>query len=446
MKTYGVILAGGSGSRLWPLSSDSTPKHLLTLGGQESLLVQTVRRLLPQIPPRQIVVVTHCEQQPLVARHLDAVGPLLTQNILAEPERRNTLPAIIWAVSHILKREADALIGVFPSDHRIENIPAFWDAVEKGLQAARENFLVTFGIPPTRPATGFGYIQQGKERIGDGAWKIARFTEKPDAKTARGYLQSKDYFWNAGMFVFKASVFLKEVQKYQPALLMEKNYSRLPNLSVDVGIFEKSKQGAVLPAAFGWNDLGSWEAVYESSPKDHRQNVCEGEVFASDTEGCLLHSQDGVLATIGLKNAAVIQTKEGCLVARRDCLEEVKKMAEQFKGKKTGENRPWGSFIVLEEGPGYKVKRITVKPGQILSLQSHQRRAEHWTVVVGAGRVTVGEKVVTLKPNETIHIPKKAKHRIENPGKELLQFIEVQVGDYLGEDDIVRFEDKYGRA
>lgn len=452
MKTYAVVLAGGIGSRLWPLSRDLTPKHLLTLRGTENLLVQTIHRLLKKISLQRILVVTNRDQKFLVGDQLAAIDPALKENILAEPDQRNTLPAITWAVSHILKSQRDALVGVFPSDHIILDVDKFLRTLEKGLETAQGNFLVTFGIPPTRPATGFGYIQRGREKLSTGAWRVARFVEKPDRKVAQRYHLSKNYFWNTGMFVFKATAFLEEVQKYQPAVFnafrngrsIEEIYSKIPSLSVDRGIFEKSKQTVVLPDSFGWSDLGSWETVYEITPKDRRQNVCKGEIVAVDTEGCLLRSQRGLLATLGLKEMAVIQTEDACLIAPRSRLEEVKKMVEKLRREKdlrvrfsASEERPWGSFTVLEDGKGYKVKRVSVKPGQILNLQFHKYRMEYWVIVQGTGKITVGEKVVTLKANETIQIPRETKHRVENLGKDLLQFIEVQVGDYLGEEDVV---------
>lgn len=458
MDLFAVILAGGSGNRLWPLSRAGHPKHLLSLDGRESLLQQTLRRLLRLLPPRNVLIVTRRDQEAEVRRQFGAVAAFPPENVLSEPEGRNTLPAALWASRVIVRSKPDATIGIFPSDHLVTDEEAFRKDVAAAADAAQDGFLVTFGIRPTEPSTGFGYVQTERP-LKNKVLKAARFVEKPDLATAQGFLAREDYFWNSGMFVFKASCFLEEAARWQPAMSKAAEgfdqgtpaedvvaiYASLPSVSIDTGVMEKSDQVALVPASFGWSDLGSWKAVYDALEKDGDGNVLRGRVRADGTRSSLLLSSQGVLAGIGLENMVVVRSGDSVLVCSRDRAEDVKKIAEAIPQPSATTERPWGRYTVLEEGPGYKLKRIVVEPGQKLSLQRHQRRAEHWVVIEGTAKVINSDREVLLQKNESTFIPIGEKHRLENPGAEPLIIIEVQTGDYVGEDDIERLEDVYGR-
>lgn len=462
---YAVILAGGSGSRLWPLSRSLFPKQLMEIGeGEGTLLQQTARRLLSVFPAENALTVTHKDHRFQVAGQLFEIDKALAENVLAEPVARNTLPAIAWAAAEIVRKSPEAVMGVFPSDHRIADAAAFETACRQGIELAREGRLVTFGLKPDAPETGFGYIQQG-EAIGSGPGALVqRFVEKPDAETAAAYLKAGDYLWNSGMFLFKASVFLEQVQRFEPAIfdgvakLADKEgaageiYPNLPKQSIDYGVMERADEVAVIPVEMGWSDLGSWEAVYEEGAKNQDGSVTVGDVFALDAKNSLLMSTKGFVAALGVENLAVIKTGDAVLVSARDRVQEVKAIVEHLQAKGSSlasvhatVNRPWGSYTVLEEGPGYKMKRISVPPGSQLSLQMHHHRSEHWVVVKGTAKVTNNDQVIMVAENESVYIPKTHKHRLENPGVIPLEIIEVQCGEYLEEDDIVRFEDDYGR-
>lgn len=465
-RVFAVILAGGSGTRLWPVSRTHLPKHLLNLHFEDSLLQQTMRRVLTRVPAGNVFTVTHERHRFEVRDHLQSVHPTLAENVLAEPESRNTLPAISWAVAEIAKRRPDALIGVFPSDHWIGNLPAFGEDLDLAFLTAAEDYLVTLGIRPTGPETGYGYIQIKSPLNGGEVFTVGAFREKPDAATAAEYLKNGGVYWNSGLFFFSASRFLTELKAAEPAMFeavheivrtsppkdLKTLYGRMKNISIDYGLMERTQRAAVVAARFDWSDLGSWESLYRQGNKDEWQNVVEGHVLNVDTSSSLLVSKKGFLATIGLNDMVVVQTDDAVLVSPRDRVQEVKEIVGKLKAVKsdladnhTTVNRPWGRYTVLEEGPGYKIKRILVNSGQRLSLQSHRQRAEHWVVVRGTARVTNGERVTTLKENESTFIPKGEKHRLENPGDAPLVIIEVQTGSYLGEDDIERFDDLYGR-
>ena len=462
MTSYAVILSGGSGTRLWPLSRSLRPKQLLPLNGEQTLLQQTATRLLKRVLPANLLTVTHQDHKFEVKGQLAELAPDLVHGVLAEPVARNTLPAIAWAAHEIYKRDPEAIVGVFPSDHAIGDEDAFlaaWAAAESG---ALQGFLTLIGLTPTEPATGYGYIQPGESLAGSGVRQVSRFVEKPDQERAKQFLGA-GYLWNGGMFVFRASDFMQLLQQLQPqifeAILMmdardpAATYQVLPSLSMDYGIAEKAEKVAVVPAEMAWSDLGSWDSIYQHQAKNTEGNLIHGDVLSQDTQDSLLWSTHGLLATLGLSNIVVIQTADATLVCDRSRTEDIKQLVAQVQ--KTHPHltethltvhRPWGTYTVLEEGPNFKIKRIVVNPGAKLSMQLHNHRAEHWVVVSGMATITNGERVIVLHENESTYIPKTHRHRLENAGDMPLQMIEVQCGNYVGEDDIVRFEDTYGRC
>ena len=471
-KRYAIVLAGGSGTRLWPVSRSSKPKQLLCLNGAESLLQQTVRRALPMVDAAHVVTVTSAEYRFEVAGQLLALDAALAAGVLAEPMGRNTLPAIAWAVARIARETPDALIGVFSSDHAVADNEAFLRAWQSAEAAAKEGYVALFGMQPTEAATGYGYIQGGKPLAGVNSGPLsdvhqaARFVEKPDLATAQRYLSEGGYYWNGGMFVFRADRFLEMVKQHQPPIfsaaqaLAEKNealaaaevYASMPDLSIDYGLLELADKVAVVPVDMGWSDLGSWEAIYQQRGKDTQGNMLEGDVLALDSQDNLLWSEHGLVATLGVANLAVVQTRDATLVCPRERVQDLKQLVAAVKESHAHlteihltVTRPWGSYTILEEGPGYKIKRILVNPGAKLSMQMHYHRSEHWVVIEGTARITNGEQDIYLEENQSTYIPKTNRHRLENPGKVALQIIEIQSGPYLEEDDIVRFDDIYGR-
>ncbi|MFP4648759.1 MAG: mannose-1-phosphate guanylyltransferase/mannose-6-phosphate isomerase [Halorhodospira sp.] len=464
-RRYAVVLAGGSGTRLWPLSRRSMPKQLLALTGERTLLQETARRLLPALPPYRMSTVAHADYRFEVKGQLHEVEPRLAEGVLIEPAGRNTLPAIAWSVARIAHQRPDALVGVFPSDHQVADAEALRTAWARAEVAADAGNLVLFGIQPTGPATGFGYIQAGSA-LEAGVERVERFVEKPDADTAQRYLEQGGYYWNSGMFVFRADRFLELLAEHQPEIADAvaawagpdhppdpDRYGQLPELSIDYGLLELVGSVAVVPVDLGWSDLGSWEALYQERPKDGEGNACHGPTLPVESQGNLLWSADGgLLAAYGVHDLALVQTRDATLVCPRERLADLKPLVAQVAAynPELAEHhvtvaRPWGSYTTLESGHRYKLKRIVVKPGCQLSLQMHYHRSEHWVVIAGTAKVINGEEEIYLEENQSTYVPATRPHRLANPGRIPLQIIEIQTGPYLEEDDLVRFEDLYGR-
>ena len=463
---YAVVLAGGSGTRLWPLSREHYPKQYLDLGlTGRSLFQETIyRTLAASIARERLLVVTHRDQEGSILLQLKSmdVGPL---TILKEPCSRNTAPAIGLAAWELYRREGEgAVMAVLPADHLVPDYRQFAALLEQGRQAAEQHGLVTFGVRPTYPETGYGYIRCGTP-LGPELYRVERFVEKPDLETARRYLQDRQFLWNSGMFVFRVGELIAQYRRYLPEMAQaldrfmesdeearEQIYAQLESISIDYGIMEKSDRVVVIPAGISWSDVGSWEAVYSVLPKDEQGNSISGRALAVETRDSLIISRSRLVGTVGVSKMVVVDTDDALLVCARERSQEVRRVVAALQERGAPEvqahpteHRPWGSFTVLEEGEGYKLKRLEVNPGERLSLQSHRYRSEHWVVVRGEGLITVDRKQVTLKPGESIFIPAGARHRLENRGTERLVLIEVQTGSYFGEDDIQRYEDDYGR-
>ena len=467
-----VLLSGGSGSRLWPLSRKMYPKQLMPMLGDElSLLQVTALRAAEATESISSIVVTNEEYRFTVASQLQEQG-MEPQSIILEPVGRNTAPAVAVAAIQALTVEDDPILLVLPADHYIKDTAAFSEAVSAGITCAEQGKLVTFGIVPEKPETGFGYIRKGEAVSDTGSFAVDSFVEKPSCEVAQQYLDSGEYLWNSGMFMFKASVFLQELEKYAPEILTacraslsaskaDLDFLRLdadsfalcPSDSIDYAVMEHTDKAVVLPLSCGWSDVGSWSALHEVRERDENQNVCIGDVMAQGAESCYLHSTNRLVAVVGLENTAIVETKDAILAAPLDRVQEVKQIVGALDTKGRSEAlshtkvfRPWGNYESIDDGKGYQVKRITVYPGQTLSLQKHFHRAEHWIVVRGTALVTRGEEELVLSENESTYIPLGVVHRLENPGKLNLELIEVQSGSYLGEDDIVRLDDVYGRT
>lgn len=468
-----VVLSGGAGTRLWPLSRELYPKQLLALIGKRTMLQQTVLRLeaLGASPP---VLVCNEAHRFLVAEQLRQLK-VEPRAIVLEPFGRNTAPAIALAAHAALKGLAananavDPVLLVLPADHVIKDVPVFHQAVHTALTLAEAGQLVTFGVVPTAPETGYGYIQRGA--ASRGGFRIERFEEKPNPERAREFVKSGEYFWNSGMFMFRARRYLAELTRLAPemaricetafrAARADLDFTRIapeafeacPADSIDYAVMEKTGDAAVVPLNAGWSDVGSWAALHQASEPDGQGNVTHGDVISEDSQGCYLYSESRLVSAVGLRDHVVVETKDAVLVAPRSRVQDVKKLVLQLKERGRYEHslhrevfRPWGSYDSIENGARFQVKRLKVKPGATLSLQMHHHRAEHWVVVAGTARITRGDEVFLLEENQSTYIPIGMKHRIENPGTITLEIIEVQSGSYLGEDDIVRFEDRYGR-
>ncbi|WP_338039544.1 mannose-1-phosphate guanylyltransferase/mannose-6-phosphate isomerase [Marinobacter sediminum] len=465
-----VIMAGGAGSRLWPLSRQLNPKQFLALTDDHlTMLQQTVSRLngLNADAP---VVICNEEHRFLAAEQLRLAGEEGARIIL-EPMGRNTAPAIALAALQAVAVGEDGMLLVLAADHLIGDATAFRDTVSQALPLAEAGKLVTFGIVPEKAETGYGYIQKGK-LLDNGGFVVERFVEKPDQATAQGYFESGDYLWNSGMFLFKASRYLEELERFRPDILeacraslesssQDLHFTRLnheafadcPAESVDYAVMENTSSAAVVPMDAGWSDIGSWSVLWEVSSKDDWGNAVAGDVIQQISSGCLVRADHRLVATVGVEDLVIVETKDAVLVAHKDRVQDVKKVVSQIEADGRHEHlnhrevyRPWGVYDSIDNGHRYQVKRITVKSGAKLSVQMHHHRAEHWIVVSGTARVTNGEKTYLVTENQSTYIPVGQVHALENPGMVDLELIEVQSGSYLGEDDIVRFEDKYGRA
>lgn len=465
-----VIMAGGAGSRLWPLSRELYPKQFLTVTGEQSMLQQTVARL-SNIEHSSPVLICN-EEHRFVAAEQMRLGDYEHGGIILEPVGRNTAPAIALAAIQALNNSAkgeEPILLVLAADHVIENVKAFEDSVIKALHFAQQGKLVTFGIVPTAPETGYGYIKSGKQN-GE-AFSVSEFVEKPDLTTAKKYLENGSYYWNSGMFLFKASRYLEELEQFSPEMLdicqkaiatpsTDMEFIRVdkaifetcPDDSIDYAVMEKSKEVVVVPLDAGWNDVGSFSALWDVLEKDENKNVIKGDVLTVDSTNNYIYAENQLVATVGVDDLVIVQTKDAILVANKNKVQDVKKIVNQLKNTERPEcklhrevYRPWGKYDSIDSGVRDHVKRITVKPGEKLSIQKHHHRAEHWIVVSGTASVLNGDKTILVTENESTYIPLGTIHALENPGKIPLEMIEVQTGSYLGEDDIVRFEDRYGR-
>jgi mannose-1-phosphate guanylyltransferase/mannose-6-phosphate isomerase len=466
-----LILSGGSGTRLWPVSRRNLPKQFLALAGRETLFQQTAERTR-HLPEVQAPIVVASEDHRFLAAEQLLQSEITGAAILLEPCARNTAPAIALGAMHALARDPEAILLVLPADHLIGDGEQFVDAVTRALPVAQAGWLVTFGIRPDRPETGFGYIRRA-EALPEGGFRVERFVEKPDAATAEGYVADGGYDWNSGMFLFKAARYLEELGKHAPQMLAAVRaayasarsdldfvrvdaelFAAVPDNSIDYAVMEKTQRAAVLPVSCGWSDIGSWSALWMAGERDSDGNLREGDTLTVNTHNSLLRSHERhLIATVGVDDLIVVTTPDATLVAHRDAAQDVKKIVDQLKSSGRSEHslhrvvqRPWGSYDSLEAGERFQVKRIVVKPGASLSLQKHHHRAEHWIVVSGTAEVTCDQKVFLLGENQSTYIPLGSTHRLRNPGKVPLELIEVQSGSYLGEDDIVRFDDVYGRA
>jgi mannose-1-phosphate guanylyltransferase / mannose-6-phosphate isomerase len=471
MAIYPVILSGGSGTRLWPLSRTAMPKQLLALTSELSLLQETVLRAAATSGIASPVLVCNEEHRFLIAEQLRVIG-IKPHAIFLEPVGRNTAPAVTLAALALATADPDAILLVLPSDHIIGNATAMHRATVAAISAAQHGNIVAFGIAPTAPVTGYGYIQRGVPlQVADGIFRIARFVEKPSTEFAQAYIESKEYYWNSGMFVFSAATFLNEINRLQPAIfasctqaleraradleftrLDPRAFAACPSLSLDYALMEHTKLGAVAPVNIEWSDVGSWQALWEVQEKDVQGNVLSGDVISENVSNSLINAQSRMVAALGVRDLVIVETSDAVLVAHKDQAQNVKLLVDRLQAANRTERvshrrvyRPWGYYESVDAGERFQVKRLMVKPGARLSLQMHHHRAEHWVVVTGTAKVTRGDTVTLLGENQSTYIPLGVLHRLENSGKVPLYLIEVQSGGYLGEDDIVRLEDSYNR-
>ncbi|RVT46852.1 mannose-1-phosphate guanylyltransferase/mannose-6-phosphate isomerase [Rheinheimera sediminis] len=481
---FPIIMAGGMGTRLWPLSRSNYPKQFIPLCGEHSMLQETLLRL-KGLAHQPAMVICNEDNRFITAEQVKQLH-IANAQILLEPAGRNTAPAIALAAFTAVAKGDDPLLLVLAADHVIQNVPAFHAAVAQATVLAQAGKLVTFGIVPGHAETGYGYIRRGEAVAANAAnapeqsaqsgeqstYAVAAFVEKPDAATAQGYLASGEYYWNSGMFLFKASRYLVELKLHRPDiyqaceravanLTADLDFIRIdkeaflacPDDSIDYAVMEKTQDAVVVPLDAGWNDVGGFAALWQVATKDAENNVLRGEVFSHNSHDLYVHSDDKMVATVGVSDLVIVNTKDAILVAHKDCTQDVKHIVNQLKAAERTEvnfhrevYRPWGKYDSVDNGQRFQVKRITVKPGAKLSVQMHHHRAEHWIVVAGTALVTIDGKDQYLSENQSVYIPITAVHALENPGKVPLELIEVQSGSYLGEDDIVRFSDKYGRV
>ncbi|MBI5427195.1 MAG: mannose-1-phosphate guanylyltransferase/mannose-6-phosphate isomerase [Nitrospinae bacterium] len=475
---YAVILAGGSGTRFWPKSRELFPKQLITIAGAKTMLQNTVERILPLVPIENIFVVTNELHAVETCKQLAEYG-FNPDRLIAEPAGRNTAPAIGLAAKILSRKTPEAVMGVFPADHVVEDGDSFLNALREAESVALRGYLVTIGIKPTRPETGYGYIKKGPPLDnGGGSFQVERFVEKPDLPSAQRFLEHNGYFWNSGVFLWKVSTILEEIKlrlpeldaclktlastvaesqgKYSYRVLGAKGkeiYNSIASISVDYGIMEKSQRVALVPASVRWSDVGSWSALEEVSAKDASGNVFSSNVVSLDCSGSIVQGNDRLIAAVGIKNIVVVDTPDALLVCEKNRSQDVRRLVEKMNEERRPETKvhatvlkPWGSYTVLEKRENYLLKRIEVLPGEKLSLQSHRRRSEHWLVVSGAAEVELDGRKIPLARHQSLDIPQGSKHRLCNPGDAPLTIIETQIGETLEEDDIVRYEDLYGRS
>ena len=469
MKIIPVILSGGSGTRLWPLSREHYPKQYLQLNSENSLLQETIQRLYGLDCLEEPIIICNADHRFLVAEQCQQIN-IKNPQILLEPVGRNTAPAIAAAAIQTIKKIDGAVLLVLSADHVIQDIKSFHQAINIGITHAQEDKLVIFGINPSFASTEYGYIKSSTDNI-NGAYKVEAFVEKPDLQTAKVYLDERSYFWNSGMFLFKNNVFIDELNAHSPDIVkfvsraVKNSYQDLdfirldkqafessPNNSIDYALMEKSNNTVVIPLDAGWSDIGSWSSLYEAGIKDLNGNVLNGDVTVQDTTNTYIYASNHIVTAVGLDNLVVIDTSDATFIASKDKAHEVKTIVESLQKKGRAEvhsnrkvYRPWGWYDSIEAGSHFQVKRLHVNPGAKLSLQMHNKRAEHWVVVTGTAQVLNGETLLTLVEGESTYIPVGTKHSLENSTNEELEIIEVQSGSYLGEDDIIRFEDIYGR-
>lgn len=465
-----VIMAGGTGSRLWPMSRELHPKQFLRLHSIHSMLQETLKRL-DGVGVSEPVVICNEDHRFMVAEQLRQID-MLSHNIILEPVGRNTAPAIALAALNAIAQGNDPIMLVLAADHIINDVEAFHLAIDLALPHAAAKSLVTFGIVPTGPETGYGYIQRGECKNGSVAAPVQRFVEKPDSETAQSYIETGEYYWNSGMFMFRAKRYLEELEKFRPDILAacrdaldntecDKNFinvdhdafSACPDDSVDYAVMEKTHDAVVIPLDAGWSDVGSWSALWEVSKKDSAGNALTGDTFLYDSRDCYINTDEKLVAAVGVENLVIVNTKDAVLVVDRSKVQDVKKIVEHLKKNKRSEYRrhrevyrPWGRCDILVAEKRFNVNRITVNPGEAFSLQMHHHRAEHWVVLSGTARVTTGDKTFLITENQSTFIPVAVIHRLENPGNIPLELIEIQSGSYLGDDDVIRIKDHYGRC